>query len=373
MGEEEEAEEKKQDGEENVEIFNEEDTGNTEQKAEGLKKEDQPKRPLNGYMRFSMEIRPTIKKEYPDASAKEIVTKAGEAYRALGDDQKREYKDAADAAMAKFKEEYGSESLKNKKKMKQTKNGDPSGVTLADIPAQPADGLPKGWTTRNIPRKTGDRSDMLWFSPGKSFKFRSKAQTKRFLKILENAGEGDEVATMGLFSEGEKDKRPADNNSNGKKQKSMSEKQKMKKGAVDLESDKDFGHMSDNKSKGEKEKKSVDNNSSGKKRKTYSDKKKKKNAAADIKNDKDFGHVSHNDSKSERDKNSSGKKRKITSEKKKKKNAAADIKSDKDFGHESNNDVNGEKQKTSANNNISGKKRKTMSSKKKTKKAAIVG
>merc|ERR1712194_498111 len=123
------------------------------------------------------------------------------------------------------------------------------------------------------------RSDMLWFSPGKSFKFRSKAQTKRFLKILENAGEGDEVATMGLFSEGEKDKRPADNNSNGKKQKSMSEKQKMKKGAVDLESDKDFGHMSDNKSKGEKEKLPTDM------------------AAADIKSDDDFGHLSRNNSK----------------------------------------------------------------------------
>jgi len=215
--------------------------------------EDKPKRPLNAYMTFSNEVRAKIKEDNPDAKPTEIMSKVGEAYRALGDDAKKQYKDVAGAAMAKFKEEHGDDALKrkSKKKKKQTNSGDvvvkrqssgggggshPTGDNLAHIPAEPAAGFPEGWTTQSVPRKTGDKSDMYWFSPAKSFKFRSKPQVKRFRESLERAGGGDEVAAMELYLREEKEK-SGGNNGSSKKRKAISGKKKKDDGSGGVKDD----------------------------------------------------------------------------------------------------------------------------------------
>ena len=46
------------------------------------------------------------------------MSKIGEAYRALGDDEKNQYKDPADAAMVKFKDEYGEDACTTKLKVR---------------------------------------------------------------------------------------------------------------------------------------------------------------------------------------------------------------------------------------------------------------
>jgi len=225
--------------------------GDDDEKVDAM--EDKPKRPLNAYMTFSNEVRAKIKEDNPDAKPTEIMSKVGEAYRALGDDAKKQYKDVAGAAMAKFKEEHGDDALKrkSKKKKKQTNSGDvvvkrqssgggggshPTGDNLAHIPAEPAAGFPEGWTTQSVPRKTGDKSDMYWFSPAKSFKFRSKPQVKRFRESLERAGGGDEVAAMELYLREEKEK-SGGNNGSSKKRKAISGKKKKDDGSGGVKDD----------------------------------------------------------------------------------------------------------------------------------------
>ena len=65
------------------------------------------------------------------------------------------------------------------------------------IPAQPAEGLPDGWTLRKIPRVDGSRSDTVWYSPKKRFQFRSKQRVQDFLIRLEGTN-GDESVAMQL-------------------------------------------------------------------------------------------------------------------------------------------------------------------------------
>jgi hypothetical protein len=72
----------------------------------------------------------------------------------------------------------------------------------SDSYTQPANGLPDGWTTRVVPRKTNDpktKSDQYWFSPKHSYKFNSKRRVDRFCECLEQAG-GDEAAAYDLYS-----------------------------------------------------------------------------------------------------------------------------------------------------------------------------
>ena len=66
------------------------------------------------------------------------------------------------------------------------------------IPAQPAEGLPDGWILRKIPRVDGSRSDTVWYSPKKRFKFRAKQRVQDFLMRLEEAN-GDESVAMQLY------------------------------------------------------------------------------------------------------------------------------------------------------------------------------
>jgi hypothetical protein len=80
----------------------------------------------------------------------------------------------------------------------------------SDVVAQPAKGLPDGWTTRTVPRKNDEsKSDPYWFSPQNSYKFNSIPQVNRFCAYLEQAG-GDEAAAFVLYSKDKKKKKPDD-------------------------------------------------------------------------------------------------------------------------------------------------------------------
>lgn len=126
----------------------------------------------------------------------------GEAYKALDEDEKKPYEDAAKEAMAKFREEHGEEALKSssKKKSKGTggkKTRKSRGHSIGeDVEATPAAGLPEGWTEKKVPRGTGSRLDIYWFSPASSFKFRSKKEVKSFLACLDDVplGTADDAA-----------------------------------------------------------------------------------------------------------------------------------------------------------------------------------
>ncbi|KAL9184797.1 hypothetical protein ACHAXT_002574 [Thalassiosira profunda] len=175
-----------------------------------------PKRPLNGYMIFMKKILPEMKAKHPDLPQKEVMGKAAEAYRELSEDERKRYKDKADAAKAQFLKEHGEDALKRgkRKKKQSSTNGSarkradslgshPTEAGMTHIASEPAKGLPEGWVTRAVPRKSGDRSDTFWFSPEESYKFRSMAEVKRYRKSLKRA-DGDEVAAIKLFKEGEK-------------------------------------------------------------------------------------------------------------------------------------------------------------------------
>jgi hypothetical protein len=74
----------------------------------------------------------------------------------------------------------------------------------SNSPAQPANDLPDGWTTRVVPRKSDNpnsrrKSDTYWFSPQNSYKFNSKPRVHLFCAFLEQVG-GDEAAAFGLYS-----------------------------------------------------------------------------------------------------------------------------------------------------------------------------
>ena len=128
-------------------------------------------------------------------------------------------------------EEHGDTAVKRqtKKKKRQRKSSD----AIANLPAEQAAGL-EGWTIRIVPRKTVEgksitRSDKLWFSPNESFQFRSKTEVQRFRDILENDGNGDELATMELYQKGKKDRIAAGKETSPKKHKATNNKKKKKK------------------------------------------------------------------------------------------------------------------------------------------------
>lgn len=169
------------------------------------------------------------------------MSKLGEAWTALDDNEKTRFRVIADEAKAKFLEEYGEDAFlktnKKTKKTKKTKNlatnndigsADSNGSEVkmqnldgsrghpatgenasSDVVAQPAKGLPDGWTTRTVPRKNDDsKSDPYWFSPKNFYKFNSIPQVNRFCAYLEQVG-GDEAAAFVLYSK-DKKKKPDD-------------------------------------------------------------------------------------------------------------------------------------------------------------------
>lgn len=104
-------------------------------------------------------------------------------------------------------DEGGAESPKKKKqKSSDTGSASPKKPVTYDQPAVPAEGLPAGWTTRSITRKTGNHVDKYFFSPTEEYKFASKPKVLQFLECMVIA-ENNEVAAMKLYKEKEKKKK----------------------------------------------------------------------------------------------------------------------------------------------------------------------
>jgi len=135
---------------------------------EGETNRPKPKRrPLNAYFRYCEEVRPKLKVENPIATPKEIMNKATEAYRALSENEKKCYKDKANAAMAKFKEEHGEEALKlggsRKKVKKKRKSSSFGGMASAkNCSSQPQSTSQKSVScdvSRTAPNASNDNGD----------------------------------------------------------------------------------------------------------------------------------------------------------------------------------------------------------------------
>ena len=171
------------------------------------------------------------------------MTLIGAAYKALDEATLQKFKDKATKNMAEYKAKYGDDAVaksrrqvkkdkekkkkdKEKKKRKSSaaigggdeggagspkkkkqKYSDPKKSVIYDQPAVPAEGLPAGWTTRSIPRKTNpNHVDKYFFSPTEEYKFVSKPKVLQFLECMVSA-ENNEVAAMKLYKEKEKKKK----------------------------------------------------------------------------------------------------------------------------------------------------------------------
>lgn len=195
------------------------------------------------------------------------MCKIAEAYKTLDDGTKQWYKSAYDSARAKYKEEYGEDAMKlgprskgkvNKKEKKKqadvkesekqasAKSGgsdvDDSTVEThgkkdyaSEFPANPANGLPTGWTMRVAPRPNKpSQKDKYWYSPVQSYKFPSIPQVKRFLEMLKET-DGDEKKAYKLLNK-RKSVDATDNTDDSKKAKKK-KKKKTKKVAVEKTTD----------------------------------------------------------------------------------------------------------------------------------------
>ncbi|XP_040218015.1 transcription factor A, mitochondrial [Rana temporaria] len=65
-----------------------------------------PKRPLSSFFRFSIQQRPLLTRQYPEASAKELCKILGNEWRALSEAERQIYLDAARVDILKYREMY---------------------------------------------------------------------------------------------------------------------------------------------------------------------------------------------------------------------------------------------------------------------------
>ncbi|BFU22639.1 high mobility group hmg box domain containing protein [Entamoeba histolytica] len=66
---------------------------------------NRPKRPPTPYFLYLNEHRASIKEEHPDAKVTEIAKIASEQWKALGEEEKKEYQTKADAAKEQYKKD----------------------------------------------------------------------------------------------------------------------------------------------------------------------------------------------------------------------------------------------------------------------------
>lgn len=75
-------------------------------KKPAAKKHAGEKRPLNAYMLFCQEKRPEHKEENPEIDATDMAIALGEMWKALPDEEKKPYRDAAMRNMKKWNEKH---------------------------------------------------------------------------------------------------------------------------------------------------------------------------------------------------------------------------------------------------------------------------
>merc|ERR1719253_2105234 len=201
---------------------------------------DASKRALEKFKAEHPNLPKKKRKRKNEAQAKVKEEKEKEKEQEEQEEEETEDKEFKDEDVDKDKKEYAKASKRaqeeppnppksKRKKKRQRKSSD----AIANLPAEQAAGL-EGWTIRIVPRKTVEgksitRSDKLWFSPNESFQFRSKTEVQRFRDILENDGNGDELATMELYQKGKKDRIAAGKETSPKKHKATNNKKKKKK------------------------------------------------------------------------------------------------------------------------------------------------
>ena len=89
-------------------------------------KPDPPKRPATGFFRFIKAIEPEMREEFPDLKRTQIVSKIGEKWKSLQQEEKDEYnipyqeeKKAFDLEKAAYEKKWGK--IKRKKKRSRKK------------------------------------------------------------------------------------------------------------------------------------------------------------------------------------------------------------------------------------------------------------
>ncbi|KAG7277004.1 hypothetical protein CRUP_001630 [Coryphaenoides rupestris] len=61
-----------------------------------------PKKPLNGFLRYLMQEKPTVVKDHPGIKTTEVIVKIAQQWRTLSEEQKRPFQDEAQHATAQF-------------------------------------------------------------------------------------------------------------------------------------------------------------------------------------------------------------------------------------------------------------------------------
>lgn len=67
-----------------------------------------PKKPMTGYMLYSVKIRPTVKAENPDMQFGDIARAIAEKYKALSEDEMAELNEKAEADKQRYKQEMAA-------------------------------------------------------------------------------------------------------------------------------------------------------------------------------------------------------------------------------------------------------------------------
>lgn len=87
-----------------------------------------PKRPASAYLLFQNAVRNQIKERNPDVTYRELIGQVGEAWKELGDEGQKPYKDVAEKAMATWKADNAAYLL--------SKGIDPSEVQMDEDDAE---------------------------------------------------------------------------------------------------------------------------------------------------------------------------------------------------------------------------------------------
>ena len=85
-----------------------------------------PKRALSAYMYFCADVRAKVTEEHPDIGAKEIMTKLGTMWKALGDEDKVKYNEQAAADKERYQEELQASTKRKRTTPKKKKSSGPA-------------------------------------------------------------------------------------------------------------------------------------------------------------------------------------------------------------------------------------------------------
>lgn len=82
-------------------------------KAKVAKDEDAPKRAVTSFMLYSNEVRPKVRKDFPELKITEVAKKISEMWNALSDDEKKPYTEKANKDKERYEREKKAYKPKN--------------------------------------------------------------------------------------------------------------------------------------------------------------------------------------------------------------------------------------------------------------------